>query len=200
MPMVLLTLLSIVQALALELLWSHIGERSDLYVWSFDAFLGWLQVLASLAGLIQIWLVYSTTVMRFAWVPSIGDSVWPFFIGILEFVLINNMGLSSLSRWLFVMALIFGLMTAGTHSVMRRARLNSGNAEFFATVDRATTKDFIPQVLAVLGLSLFAAYFWRNDDSGWVALLALMYALGLLAYQIFLTGKFWNQSISEQDQ
>ena len=33
-PMVLLTLLSIVQALALELLWDHLRNRPDLYEYS----------------------------------------------------------------------------------------------------------------------------------------------------------------------
>lgn len=198
MPMVLLTLLSIVQALALELLWSHIGERDDLYVWGFDASIGWLQVFASLTGLILIWLVYSTTVMRFSWVPSIPDSVWPFIIGILEFVLISSMGQDTFAQWFFVMALLFTIMTVGNHSVMRRARLDEDNAEFFASVKPAKLKDFLPHIAAVSGLILCGFYLGWTGNSGWGALLALLFALGVLSNQIFLSTRFWAQSIGDR--
>ncbi len=200
MPMVLLTLLSIVQALALELLWSHIGDRSDLYVWGFDALIGWLQVCTCLTGLIQIWLIYSTTVMRFSWVPSIPDSVWPFVIGILEFIMISSMGPDTLAQWCIVLALLFAIMTAGTHSVMRRARQDPDNADFFATITPARLKDFSSQIAAVSGLTLFGIYFWWSGSSGWVAVFALLFALGFLAYQILNTTRFWAQSIADDSQ
>lgn len=43
-PMVLLTLLSIVQALALEFLWDHTRHRSDLFELSIAVIPGWLQL------------------------------------------------------------------------------------------------------------------------------------------------------------
>jgi len=43
-PMVLLTLLSIVQALALEFLWDHLRNRPDLYEYSWIALLGWCKL------------------------------------------------------------------------------------------------------------------------------------------------------------
>ncbi len=43
-PSVLLTLLSIIQAIALESLWDHARHRPELYSVSWDALLGWLQI------------------------------------------------------------------------------------------------------------------------------------------------------------
>ena len=53
LPTVLLTLLSIVQALALELMWTHLGEQPYLYTWSFIAFLSWLQIGATFLGIVE---------------------------------------------------------------------------------------------------------------------------------------------------
>jgi hypothetical protein len=48
--MVLLTLLSIVQALALELLWSHVRESVYLFDMSWTALLTWIQVGTTFLG------------------------------------------------------------------------------------------------------------------------------------------------------
>ena len=81
-PTVLITLLSIIQALALEFLWDHIHHRPDLYQMGWPAVAGWLQITATFNGLILIWLVYAGMVMRFRWIPTTGDSVLPFFVGL----------------------------------------------------------------------------------------------------------------------
>lgn len=60
-PTVLLTLLSIVQALALELMWSHLAENAYLYAWTPVAVLGWLQLATTLLGVLLIWLIYAVS-------------------------------------------------------------------------------------------------------------------------------------------
>jgi hypothetical protein len=64
-PIVLLTLVSIIQALALELLWSKVSE-SD-FLWNFDikALVGWGMLSVALMGILQIWVMYSTIVIGF---------------------------------------------------------------------------------------------------------------------------------------
>jgi hypothetical protein len=76
--MVLLTLLSIVQALALELLWSHVRESGYLFDTSWTALLTWMQVGTTFLGIVVIWIAYASIAMRFRWVPSTSDSVYPF--------------------------------------------------------------------------------------------------------------------------
>ncbi len=52
MPMVLLTLLSIIQALAPELTWEHIREQPYLLELTLTAALGWLQIATTLLGIL----------------------------------------------------------------------------------------------------------------------------------------------------
>ena len=55
-PSVLLTLLSIVQAIALETLWEASRQRADLFEPSLPAVIGWLQLAATLLIIIFIFL------------------------------------------------------------------------------------------------------------------------------------------------
>jgi hypothetical protein len=51
-----LTLLGIMQAFALALLWSFIVETPYLFALTWEALLSWLQVLITLIGTILIWV------------------------------------------------------------------------------------------------------------------------------------------------
>ena len=86
-PMVLLTLLSIVQALALEFLWDHTRHRTDLFELSVAVIPGWLQIAATLNVIVIIWLMYAGMLMRFRWTPTTMDSIFPFGVGLIQFLL-----------------------------------------------------------------------------------------------------------------
>ena len=121
-PTVLLTLLSIVQALALELLWSHVRETTYLFEPSWMMVLSWAQISATLMGLVLIWVVYANNVMRFRWGPATSESVYPFLIGLIEFMLIETLGPDEIGLWFLFHSSIFGTMTWVAHANMRRAR------------------------------------------------------------------------------
>ncbi len=53
-PTVMLTLLGIIQALALELIWAHLTEAPSLYTFTFSAVMMWLQIIATLIGIFLI--------------------------------------------------------------------------------------------------------------------------------------------------
>jgi len=153
-PTVLLTLLSIVQALALELLWNHLDTAPYLFSFSAIALLCWLQIAVTLFGIVLIWLVYASNAMRFRWVPATSDSILPFYIGIIEFILVAELGPQSFGVWLALMAVVFALMTWTVQSTMRRARLDADNAEFFAQLEPATFRNFIPHITIIAALLL----------------------------------------------
>lgn len=195
MPMVLLTLLSIIQALALELLWSHITSNPSLLEYTWIALMSGVQILVTLMGIILIWLLYSSLTMRFSWVPSPGDSVIPFGIGILEFTLIALLGPDYLGLWFGVLAILFGLSTWAIQIIMRRARKDGYNAAFFAKVAPATLRDFYP-VLAIVGfLSLTGLALGITAHQGAFAMLALLVAGGALANQIRLNTFRWRRAM-----
>lgn len=174
-PSVLLTVLSMIQALALELLWTRVRESAYLWVWGWDALLGWAQVAAMLLGFLVVWLFFISVVMRFRWLPSVQDSVIPFGIGILEFSLIDLMGPDSLAPWLYALALIFAASTWASHTIFRRARQEPANREFFESVAPATLRDFAPSVGAIAGIGLLGLVLHVSGSQGWLALARIIH-------------------------
>lgn len=183
-PTVLLTLLSIVQAFALELLWSHITEQSHLYDLSFIAVLGWLQVAATLLGILLIWLIYSDLVLRFSWVPTSTDAIFPFLVGLLEFAQISALGSTSLGLWFVILSALFAAVAWISQATMKRARLDSDNDDFFKNVRPAGWSDHLLSIIPVVVLLAIGAVLWLTNNQGWFALIALAFAAALLAYQI----------------
>ena len=197
-PLVLLTLLSIVQALALELLWDHLRNRPDLYEYSWLALLSWVQVTASLMGIMLIWLIYTGMVMRFRWTPSTADSILPFFIGLIQFLMIDMMGPEKLGRWMIVLAVVFATMIVASHKVFRRARQDPANRGWFDMYSPATLRDFVPHVVVIATLFLLGAWLWHSGSTGWPAMFALLVTHVVLGYEIFNAAKFWNQSMASE--
>ena len=194
-PAVLITLLSIIQALALEFLWNHLHQRPDLYELGWPAVAGWLQIAATFNGLILVWLVYVGTVMRFRWTPTTGDSVLPFFVGLIEFLMIDLMGPENIGRWFVVLAIIFAAMVLGNHRTMRRARSDPANKEFFETVTPASLSDFLPQAIRIFAMTLIGTWLWQSDNHGWFAMSALLASVLMLSYETFNAAKFWNRTL-----
>lgn len=195
MPMVLLTLLSIIQALALELIWAHIRAEPALLVLSFAALLRWLQIIVTLMGIVLIWLLYSSITMRFTWTPSPGDSVIPFGIGILEFTLIASLGLDNLPVWFVLLALLFAVMPATLQSILRRARIEQENSSFFASVQPAKLRDFIPSMLVVALLAGLGIALALTGDTAFLALISLLIAGAAHAYQMHLNSVRWKKAM-----
>ncbi len=84
-PTVYLTMISMIQALALEVLWSAVSEREYLRSWSSAAVTGWLQVAAMALLLFYVWNAFANMVIRYRWVFSTRDSTVPFILGIAQF-------------------------------------------------------------------------------------------------------------------
>jgi len=196
-PSVLLTVLSMIQALALELLWARLRESPYLWTVGWDALLGWVQVAAMLLGFLVVWLFYVSIVMRFRWLPSLPDSVVPFGVGILEFILIDLMGPDSLGPWFYVLALIFAVSTWASHTIYRRARRDPANSEFFESVQPATLQDFAPAIGAVAGFAFLGLVLQVSGSQRWLALGSLLVAIAALANQIRMTRWYWRRSISD---
>jgi len=195
-PAVLLTLLSIVQAIALELLWGHLVTSSYLYELTAMAVLGWTQVLATLLGMILIWVVYASNVMRFRWVPAVTDSIYPFGVGIFEFWLVECLTPGLEGVWLIVMGMVVAFMTWISQITMRRSRFDEDNADFFSGVPPATWLDFIPQAV-VFGIFVVVGVAVAVFSPSYEYLIA---AIGLtlmfLCWQFFSTTRYWKLSMA----
>ena len=95
----------------------------------------------------------------FRWVPSTIDSVYPFIIGFLEFLLIELLGHEQLGLWLIFNAVIFGIMVWVSHTTMRRARHDGDNDALFSETVPATVRDFLPHIIAISTIFLCGVYF-----------------------------------------
>ena len=195
--MVLLTLLSIVQALAIELLWSQVRESAYLFDMTWTALLTWFQVATSFVGIVLIWVVYASTAMRFRWVPNTSDSIYPFIIGVFEFALVEMHSPEFLGWWFICIAMIFALMTWVGHNKMRRARQDGENDDFFAKLAPATRRDFYPAYIVFGALMLTGIYLTVSGDRGILALIAVVTAAAFLVWQLFVATRFWEMSMAD---
>lgn len=198
LPSVLLTLLSIIQAVALERLWGLAVQRSELFELSWQAGLAWLQTLNTFFAIVVIWLVYIGLVMRFRWTPSIGDLTYPFIVGVVELMLIETMTSDRLGAWFLVFALVFALLQWLTHNLYRRARMDPENSEYFVTMGRATWADQLKRgsvsvIAIVLGLLL-----WDSEGREWLAWIALSLSMTLTLANIWISAKFWDSSMEQK--
>lgn len=197
LPHVLLTLLSIIQALALELFWSELQDLNHLFELSLLGISALIQVAATFLGILVIWVVYATTVMRFSWVPSIRDSVVPFFVGLLQFILIESLGPENAGAWFVCLAIILMIMHGESHLIMRRARQDPDNAEFFQQIDPATFRDFIPPAIMVTCFLSLGAYVTTVSASTIVTLIGFAASLLLLFWHLAFMGMFWKRTMGE---
>ncbi len=194
-PAVLLTLLSIIQALALELLWNRLRDSAYLWEGGWSAAAGWAQVVAMFLGVVQIWLFYTTLVMRFRWVPTLRETTLPFVIGVLEFTLVDIMGPGRLQGWFALLALLFTLSVWESHTIFRRARRDPENREFFESVEPARLRDMLPSIASVVGLLFLALVSQLAGGFGMVAFLTLLVASAALVYQMDQTRIYWDRSV-----
>ncbi len=197
LPAVLLTLLSIVQALALEVLWDGISTAGELYHVTWAAAIAWAQMSADLIGIIVIWVVYANTAMRFRWLPSTGDSVYPFVIGMAELVLIESSRPGLLGAWFLEMSFIFAMMNWISHHAMRRSRAEPENAEFFDRLAPATLRDFYPAFAIVAGLAGFGGCFMAFEVPVWTRLAAVVLMNLLLLRQLNDSRVFWERTMRD---
>jgi hypothetical protein len=194
-PSVLLTLLSMVQALALELMWTKVREADFLWAGGWPATLGWAQVCVMGLSILMVWLFQVNMVLRFEWVPSTRDSVLPFVIGALEFTLIDMIGPSYVGLWLIGFGLVFAVCLWMSQSIFKAARRESINDPFFSQIGSATWRDFLPDMLSIGVIWIIGIAVLVTSSQGPLALIGVLLTGGLICQQLVITREFWNRSM-----
>lgn len=194
-PSVLLTLLSIIQALALEVLWSNLSGSDHLWAGGLGAVVGWLQVSAVFGGIVVVWLFYSSLVMRLVWVPSMRDSILPFIVGAAEFLLAEMLSPEFRHLWFFLFAGIFGFCTWTSNTTFVRASRDPDNAGLWDDFDPFGMGALVGPI-GVVGLLVVAGVgLWIWGATGRVALFAVGFANVALIGQILVIRSFWDRSL-----
>ncbi len=190
-PAVLLTLISIIQALALELMWSTIMSLEFLWQFSLTSLVTWGMLSVALMGILLIWVLYTTLVMGFVWQPSLRDSLLPFVIGIQEFMLLSFIGIEFRGVWLYVLASLFVTVNWIVHISLRRARKHPANSQYFSTISPATWRDFLPSIVIVSIAVILGLAVDVSGNRNWLPLVAIVFANGVLFFQIMVTRRLW---------
>ena len=196
-PAVVLALLGIIQAFAIELLWSFLVAEPAIYQFSFATLITWLQILLGLLGMLMIWLVYAMNVARFVWVPTASEFVTPFWVGFLQFFSVYSLELENPGLRFICFALIRGSMNWIAHSTMRRARIEPENAAFFQGRHKATRHDFYPAIAAIAAMTATGLGCLVFGVNQWVVLLVLVVVVG--GYCIWQTARlraWWQLSVA----
>lgn len=197
LPSVMLTALSMVQAIAIELLWSRLWETPALWVWGWEGAVAWSQSVTCFVGFLLIWLLYVTMVVQFRWVPSVRDMIVPFLIGVLEFSWIAAASPSRIGIWFAICGLLFLISFLSSQSTAVRARHDPRNREIFEGVEPRTWRDHVwPLVPAGVLLSLSVLFFLTDSHAGF-ALAAVLIALGFILNRMWILRRWWNNATSE---
>ncbi|MEM6580247.1 MAG: hypothetical protein AAF699_03190 [Pseudomonadota bacterium] len=199
LPAIILTILSMIQALALELYWSKLVDSPYLWHGDVHAVIGWLQFAVMLQGMLLIWVFFVSFVLRFSWLPSVEDTLMPFAIGLLQFALVDLMDPSTLWLWFLFLAAIFGVSTFASYLMMRQARHDPDNNYFFSRVQPAGWRDYFSTLLILFALCSLGLLIWWTDNNPALSIAALLFALGALAYRILMVRRFWMHSIDSTE-
>ena len=195
LPSVLLTLLSIIQAIAIESLWGRTMDHPEFFGLTWVALIGWLQVAVTLSVIILIWLIYVALVMRFRWTPAFADSALPFVVGISQFVLIGFTVPGQLGIWCVALGMLSAIAMIIDYRFLRRARQDPRNSEFFDNVLPATWLDYATQILFAIFAVIAGLFIQMTGHNGWFAITTLVVAFVAIVYNFWLQAHFWNKSM-----
>jgi len=198
-PAIILTILSMIQALAIELFWNRIEDSQFLWEGGWAAAIGWLQLAVVLVGILLVWVFYVSFVLRFSWLPTLEDTLVPFLIGLLQFAMIDLMYPDPLGPWFLMLAAIYGITIATSHITMRRARLDPANAYFFSKIGPASWRDYRASLVVIIVLVATGVVLWIVDDKPYLATAALLLALLALFHQFGKAKLYWMHSLQQDE-
>lgn len=200
LPEVLLTVLGIIQALALELAWSRLEGGTHLWAGGIDAWIGWLQMTGVLQGILLVWILYASLVLRLRWVPQVRDALLPFAIGIGEFVVVELSVPARLAGWLAALAGVFAISTATSVATFRTAARDPANRAFFAGLGAQLGRTLVPSTAFIAMLLLLAGVVWRTEPASTVGLAAVVAANLALGGQLALLASYWRASLGPRPE
>ena len=197
-PAVVLTLLGIVQAFALELLWTFVAAEDALVTFNLEGvFLG-LQSLSIFLAILGVWLVYASAVTRFVWVPSFLELVLPFWVGLIQFLLIELMGVKDFPIWLLLTAILFATLHWIGQTTMLKARRDPENASFFDQTSPATWRDFLSVYLITFGMLLGGGLAWALGFSMTAKVGVMIAVIVVLFAQLRQMEIWWTRSVRDE--
>jgi hypothetical protein len=104
-PGMYVTLLSVVQAIALEVLVSRVGELGLGLSLTWESAIVWLEIALLGQTIFYVWVSYTLLVTLAQWVLRVFDFAAAFAVGVLEFVSIGWIGTDTTRQFLLIIAI-----------------------------------------------------------------------------------------------
>ena len=194
-PTVLLTLVSILQALALETLWTELTEEGELAAGGVEALVVGLQACGAFLAIILLWIFYAQLVMRFVWVPGLRDSVAPFMLGAIQFLVAETLGAGPVGFWIVLIAMAFAIAHVVTRHTFAQAAATSENAEFFSGIVEGPLESHGPTIGAI-ALLLIVAGLSEFVGTPAASVAALICVNGVLVFHLVMQRRYWHMSLA----
>ncbi len=193
-PAIFLTLVSMIQALALEVLWSAVRDREYLRVWDGAALTGWLQVAAMALLLFYLWNAFASAVIRFRFVFSTRDSAAPFVLGIAQFSLIDLIQPGTVHLWFYVLAVTMGFFLWYNWRALRSIVSEPDNADLVESGVPLTASG--PFALALLPVCLVAGGLaqWLGEGS-WMTVVLTGITTAIVFGMVVGSAYGWRRAI-----
>ena len=188
-----ITLVSVVQAIALESLAARAIEVVPGLAPSGDAFVVWMQILLLGQTVFYVWISYTLLVTLTQWIFRIFDFGAAFGVGVLQFVAIALVGRESPAGFLLLVTLGFVAGACISHSNTGAAARSPENRDVIDALPRWRITLLLSGVAllgsAALGLSVLDAGAWYI---GWTLLLGN----GVLLVALFQWFGWWKRVLA----
>jgi hypothetical protein len=190
-PGVYVTLVSVVQAITLEVLVSRFGELGLGLSLTWESAIVWLEIALLGQTIFYVWVSYTLLVILAQWVLRVFDFAAAFGVGLLQLVSVGWIGIDTTRQLFFVIAIGFFAGAWISHSNTGAAAARPENAEVMATLPTRR----ISVLLAVVG-ALGTAGFSIGGRS--VGALVVVFGILVLCNGVLLAAqlqwfRWWNQ-------
>lgn len=153
-PAMYITLVSVVQAIALEALATRAIEIAPGFDLEPTAVVVWLEILLLGQTVFYVWISYTLLVTLAQWVFRVFDFGAAFAVGVLQFVAIAFIGSDAVHTFLVIVGLGFAVGAWVSHSNIGAAARSADNQDVIRELPRMTLTLLLMSVgvLGVLGL------------------------------------------------
>lgn len=194
-----LTLLSIIQGVALSTLAAVVVDRSAHFT-----LVNWLLGLMTFCVLVVTWNVYTAQSIMWDWIPDLRDWAIPFVIGAIELFLANTLA-TSMTAWLLGLAVFAFVGALATQYISFRAKEEPENAELLRILisHHRMFSGFLAAaggLLIVLGLISNAtgasAVQWGHDGRGFLALCIAIVTSMCFGGALYLAQSYLDKAVA----
>lgn len=195
-PAMYITLVSVVQAIALEAL----AARAIAVAPGFDlqgtAALVWLEILLFGQTVFYVWISYTLLVTLAQWVLRVFDFAAAFAVGVMQFVAIEFIGMDSVVGFLVVVGLGFVMGGWISHSNIGAAARSAGNEDVIGILPRGRLTFLLVAVGLLAGMGVLMS---RLGAGAWPIAFILFGCNAILLIAQLQWFAWWRRALAPGD-